>query len=104
MPTDVDTSQFRERRTREELNALLHFGHIIPVSKGWTKEYVDAHFPGWAWNALMGVFTAARIVVLRGGAPPKCDDRVVMLHFSSTGDFLVERSDGAGATLSVGPT
>jgi len=87
---DVDTSRFRHHRTRAELNSLLHYGHIIPVSKGWTKNYVDTHYPGWSWNALMNVFQAAGIVVNRGGAPPKCDDRVEMLHFSSETDFLVD--------------
>lgn len=43
MNAHVETSQFRHRRTREELNSLLRFGHIIPVSKGWTKEHGDTH-------------------------------------------------------------
>jgi hypothetical protein len=103
--TGVDTSRFREHRTRPELNALLHYGHIIPVSKGWTKTYVDTHYPGWTWNALMAIFRDAGIVKFSAcGGPPKCDDALVMLHFSSTGDFLVEWSDGTGATREVGRT
>ena len=90
MTTDVDTSQFAEHRTREELNSLLHFGHIIPVSKGWTKKHVDSHFPGWTWNQLIDICMAAQIVVRRGGAPPKCDDRVAIFHFSSDTEFFVE--------------
>ena len=91
MTTEVDISQFREHRTREELNALLHYGHIIPVSKGWTREYVDTNYRGWTWNSLIGVFRSAGIVVASAcGGPPKCDDRVVMFHFSGAGDFFVE--------------
>ena len=96
MSTDVDVSRFREHRTRAELNSLLRYGHIIPVSKGWTRAYVDARYPRWSWNALMTIFQAAGIVVPSAcGGPPKCDDRVVMLHFSTTGDFFVEWIDGA---------
>lgn len=50
MSTEVDVSVFREHRTREELNSLLHYGHIIPVSKGWTRAYVEDHYPGWTWS------------------------------------------------------
>ena len=42
---------------------MLHFGHIIPVSKGWTREHVNSHFPGWTWNQLIAVCMAAQIVV-----------------------------------------
>ena len=95
MTTEVDISQFREHRTREELNALLHYGHIIPVSKGWTREYVDTNYPGLTWNALLAIFQAAGIVLPSGcGGPPKCDDRVVLLHFSSREEFRVEWIDG----------
>jgi hypothetical protein len=88
---DVDVSRFREHRTREELNSLLHYGHIIPVSKGLTSAYVEAHYPRWTWNALMSIFRAADIVVPNPyGGPPKCDDRVVAFHFSSPTEFHVE--------------
>ena len=96
MLTDVDVSRFREHRTREDLNALLHYGHIIPVSRGWTRAYVETRYPGWTWNALMAIFQAADVVVSsKCGGPPKCDDRVALLHFSTTDDFIVEWIDGA---------
>lgn len=94
MSTEVDVSVFREHRTRDELNSLLHYGHIIPGSKGWTSAYVEAHYPGWTWNELVKVFVAAGILVNRGGSPPKCDDRVVVFHFSGPTEFHVEWADG----------
>lgn len=105
MTTEVDISQFREHRTREELNALLHYGHIIPVSKGWTREYVDTNYRGWTWNALISIFTAAGIIVPSAfGGPPKCDDRVAAVHFSSNQEFLVEWSDGISSGELPGET
>ena len=90
----ADGSRLREHRTRDELNRLLHYGHIIPVSKGYTAKFVAENYPGWTWNQLIEVFIAAGIVVNRGGSPPKCDDRVEMFHFSGPTDFLVEWVDG----------
>ena len=87
--------QFKQRRTREELNALLHYGHIIPVSKGWTRAYVNEHFPGWTWNELVRIVRVAGILVSKGGSPPRCDERVQELHFDSENAWLVEWTDGS---------
>ena len=86
--------QYREVRTREQLNQLLHYGHIIPISRGFTDDYVDEHYPGWTWNALVRVLTAADVYVGQGGSPPRCDDRVVRVHFDSHEAWLVEWEDG----------
>lgn len=86
--------QYREVRTREQLNKLLHYGHIIPISRGLTNKYVDGHYPGWTWNALIRVLSAADVYVGRGGTPPRCDDRVVRVHFDSHEAWCVEWEDG----------
>ena len=95
MSTDPDTTRFREHLTLEQCKALLRYGHVIPISRGYTTAYVDEHFPGWTWNQLIRVFIAAGIYINRGGAPPTCDDRVRTFHFSSPIDFHVEWIDGS---------
>lgn len=90
--------EYAEHRSRDELNRLLHYGHIIPVSRGYTQAYVAEHFPGWSWNGLMAVWRAADIVVNRGGSPPKCKDNVVAIHFSGPSSFAVEWIDGTVTT------
>ena len=86
---------YKEHRTREELQALLRHGHYIPACRGWTREYVDKHYPGWTWNELMEIWRAAGIVVRRpGGAPPACDIRVKAIHFNGPRSFAVEWEDG----------
>jgi hypothetical protein len=87
--------RFQQRRTREELNALLHYGHIIPVSKGWTRAFVHEHYPGWTWSGLIKVLSSAEILVNRGGAPTCCDERVEVFLFDSPDSWLVERADGS---------
>ncbi len=94
MTTPVDVSRFREHRTLEECKSLLRFGHISPVSRGFTQRFVAENYPGWTWNELVQVFTAAGILINRGGSPPTCDDRVVTFHFSSPSEFYVEWING----------
>jgi hypothetical protein len=89
----ADYSQFDEHRSRDELNALLNHGHFIPAGKGLTRQYVETHYPGWTWNRLLKLFRAAGILVMRGGTPPCCDDRVKSFHFTRSGTFAVEWRD-----------
>lgn len=92
-------AQYAEHRTRDELNKLLHYGHIIPVSRGFTDAYVAKHFPGWHWNSLMAIWKAAGIVVRSpAGGPPWCDPEVVAIHFNGPDSFAVEWVDGTVTT------
>ncbi|MGM7667636.1 hypothetical protein [Microbacterium sp. A93] len=91
---------YKEVRTKKQLNELLHYGHSLPVRRGYTDEYVREHYPDWTWNALVRVLTAAGVYVGRGGSPPCCDDRVVRVHFDSEQAWRVEWDDG---TNTVGP-
>ena len=81
---------YAESRTGEEISRLLHYGHIIPVRRGLTADYVDRHFPGWTWNALMDVWRAAGIVVRTPGGIPDCDPRVRAVHFTDAEHVHVE--------------
>ena len=45
MTTDVDVSHFREHRSLEECKRLLHFGHSVPISRGYTSKYVAENYP-----------------------------------------------------------
>ncbi|MGK2884466.1 MAG: hypothetical protein ACSLE8_06770 [Rhodococcus sp. (in: high G+C Gram-positive bacteria)] len=94
MSTDVDVSHFREHLTLDECKRLLHYGHVIPICRGYTATFVAENYPGWTWNELVQVFVAAGIFVNRGGAPATCDDRVVTFHFSNPQQFYVEWIDG----------
>jgi hypothetical protein len=84
---------YRNRRTRHDLNALLHYGHAIPVRHGWTRDYIEEHFPGWNWNDLLQVFRAAGIVVY-GGRELTVDEHVVEFYFDSITSWLVRWDDG----------
>lgn len=89
-------NDFREHRSRAEIASLLRYGHIIPISKGYTDAYIASHFPGWTWNQLMETWRSAGIVVTRGGMAT-CDERVVSISFNGPGDLQVEWADGTVA-------
>lgn len=95
MSGNVETTLLR---TKAELNDLLRHGHIIPISRGLTDRHVGAHYPGWTWNSLMRLLTAAEVVVLRGGSPPRCVENVVSVRFDATGSWCVTWEGGARTT------
>lgn len=64
-----------------------------PVSRGLTATYVSNHFPGWTWNGIIAVLSAAG-VVSRGGGTLHCNPAVGAVHFDSVDSWLVEWEDG----------
>lgn len=99
----VANSRFAVARTRADLNALLHYGHFIPVSRGLTAKYVDEHFPGWTWNGLTAVLNAAGVFIGGGAGTPYCDPAVGAVHFDNTESWLVEWEDGNVTNSSRAP-
>lgn len=85
--------EHKEVRTKEQLNELLHYGHMVPIGRGFTREYVDKHYPGWTWNQLVRVLRAAGVYVDRGGSPPVCHVDVVRVHFGRDQSWRVEWQD-----------
>lgn len=89
----IDFSKYREHFSPEQIDALLHYGHIIPISRGFTDRYLAEHHPGWQWNDLIHVFDAAGIRVCGGGCAGYCVDGVRFLHFDNETSFAVEWED-----------
>lgn len=86
--------RFGVTQTRADVNALLHYGHFIPVRRGLTAKYVDGHFPGWTWNGLSAVLKAARVVARSSTGTLCCDPAVTAVHFDAAHSWLVEWEDG----------
>src|SRR5690606_16223131 len=51
--------EYKEVRTREQLTRLLGHWHFIPMGRGFTQAHVAENYPGWTWNQLVRVLTAA---------------------------------------------
>lgn len=98
--SDRDFSRYDEHRSGAEMQRLLHHGHWVPVLRGYTRAYVEQHFPGWTWNRLLDVCRSAGIVdpASGGDRPLRCDDCVVQFHFTDRRSFAVEWDDGTVST------
>lgn len=46
-----------------EVKTFLHHLHIIPISRGWTREWMEEHGKGWETNWLLQALTRAGAVV-----------------------------------------
>ena len=97
-PSDYSWDNYAEHRTGLQVSNFLHYLHVIPVSKGFTKEHVDKHFPGWRWEDLVEVMKAADVFIGRGGSPATCRPTVKAIHFTDRSHWAVEWLDGTVTT------
>ncbi len=82
------------------MQALLAHAHWIPWQRGYLRQHLLDHFPGWEWNDLLEICRAAEIIDPRSGrgAPLRCLRSVRAFHFTSRDAWAVEWTDG---TLTV---
>lgn len=91
---------YREDRTSAEIDRLLNHDFIVPINRGYHAKFVEENYPGWTWNQLIRVLTAAGVRVPRPGSPSRCHDDVVRVQFDSEVSWRVEWKDG---TVTEGP-
>lgn len=36
-----------------DVKRIAHYGHWIPAGRGWTREFMEANWPGWGWGEIM---------------------------------------------------
>jgi len=46
----------------KQIKELIHYGHLIPMSRGITQKYVEENFPGWEWNDIVPVLIKKNIL------------------------------------------
>lgn len=83
-------NEYTEHRTRGELDQLLHYGHFIPVGKGYTAAYVEQNYPGWTWNELIRILQIGGVIRRHEGGMMHCDPKVVGVRFGAGSRFAVE--------------
>lgn len=52
--------------TRKQINEFVHHLHIIPVSRGYTEEWLRKNAPGWHTNRLLDALKRQHAIE-RGG-------------------------------------
>lgn len=91
---DPQWDDYTEHRTGAQIARLLHYGHIIPISRGFTEEHVNENYPGWTWNELSSIMQSAGVVINRGGAPATCELTMKAIHFTDAEHWAVEWLSG----------
>lgn len=43
----------------DDVKRLAHYGHVIPMGKGFTRDFMADHYPGWEWGQLLGAIAKA---------------------------------------------
>lgn len=96
---DEIEARFAWHADRAAVDKLLHYTHWIPVSRGFTDDFLHKNWPGWSLAGAIAVLDAAQIRVLptsdRACAPHGgyCHWKVREIHFNSSSDFFVEWND-----------
>ncbi|GAA2079972.1 hypothetical protein GCM10009821_20320 [Aeromicrobium halocynthiae] len=95
---DVDLDSYAHHLDAGAMRRIFHYGHFIPVRRGFTKAFVDRHYPGWTWNALMDLLEGAGVAHRRPGVSPHplwAPDRLVeSVHVNSPSDYCIVWIDG----------
>lgn len=97
---------FVEERSFDEVRTLLHYGHFIPRTKGFTTQHLDTHWPGHTFNWLVDLFTAAGLltfvsplgaVINESGLIRESNDLTDFrrILFNDMTDWAVEWTDGS---------
>jgi hypothetical protein len=46
-------SKYVLRLEVEAIKELSNYAHWIPMVRGYTRDYMDSHYPDWEWNDLI---------------------------------------------------
>lgn len=88
--------------TQSDASGLGHYGHYIPVGRGYTGAVVEYNYPGWSWNELV----AAVYVAAHGGVrrfPEMLRAVVLRANGSSETDWDPRKWKDAAYTPAKGP-
>jgi S-adenosylmethionine synthetase len=93
----VEPAKYLWKLTRRDVDHVLHYTHIIPLGRGYTRDMLAEYYPGWNMNAMTMLFDKAGIRIkptdlngshgaMNGG---RCHWQVAAFYFSSPEEFHV---------------
>lgn len=50
-----------------DVKRIAHYGHPIPIGRGFTRDFVNENYPGWEWGTLMGAIRQTGAYVANNG-------------------------------------
>jgi len=45
--------------SRNAVKDLAHYAHLIPITQGFSRDFVHKNYPGWEWNDLLPVLLSS---------------------------------------------
>ena len=93
--TDAVGKRHDHYLTGEDVRALAHYGHPIPIGRGFTRDYVNKDCPGWQWGQLMNVLRRADLYVNNEGHGGRIAEGYVGALILAEGDGVAIPDDGS---------
>lgn len=104
----VDTKQLAARIASlafsadfTQMQKLIHYDFVIPVSRGFSQAHLDAHYPGLLWNQVDTLLSNADVRIRPYSAPrgggssmPTVRPSLKTLNFSGQNDWVAQWRDG----------
>ena len=81
--------------TADDVRWLAHYGHAIPIMKGFTLEYVNTHYPGWSWSQLVNTLKRAGLYAKNEGHGARITEGFVGALVLAEGDGVAVGDDGS---------
>jgi hypothetical protein len=81
--------------TAEDVRDLAHYGHAIPIMKGFTQDYVNHHYPGWSWSQLVNTLKRAGLYAKKEGHGARITEGFVGALVLAEGDGVAIGDDGS---------
>ena len=81
--------------TGDDVRELAHYGHSIPIGRGFTRDYVNKNYPGWQWGQLMNVLRRADLYVKNEGHGGRIAEGCVGALILSEGGGVAIPDDGS---------
>lgn len=81
--------------TADDVRWLAHYGHAIPIMKGFTLEYVNTHYPGWSWSQLVNTLKRAGLYAKNEGHGARIAEGYVGALVLAEGDGVAIPDDGS---------
>jgi hypothetical protein len=81
--------------TAEDVRELAHYGHPIPIGRGFTRDFMIDRYPGWQWGQLMNVLRRADLYVKNEGHGGRIAEGFVGALILAEGDGVAIPDDGS---------
>ena len=81
--------------TADDVRWLAHYGHPIPISKGFTLQYMNRHYPGWSWSQLVNTLRRAGLYAKNAGHGARITEGFVGALVLADGDGVAIGDDGS---------